>query len=123
MSEETPTPTDATATAAATANATVPAPVDAAAGVAAAEEAPLPVVHVMTGLPASGKTTAARALQAEAGGRMRRVNLDDLRSCSTCRTPRAAAASRTSRRYWPSRTRRSALRSTAVSTWSSTTPT
>ncbi|MFD3722058.1 AAA family ATPase [Streptomyces sp. NPDC058674] len=44
------------------------------------EEVPLPVVHVMTGLPASGKTTAARALQAEAGGRMRRVNLDDLRS-------------------------------------------
>ncbi|MFD5888177.1 AAA family ATPase [Streptomyces sp. NPDC060334] len=40
---------------------------------------PLPVVHVMTGLPASGKTTAARALQAESGGRMRRVNLDDLR--------------------------------------------
>ncbi|CAM5464352.1 phosphatase domain-containing protein [Streptomyces avidinii] len=79
MSEETPTPTDATATAAATADATVPAPVDAAAAVAAAEEAPLPVVHVMTGLPASGKTTAARALQAEAGGRMRRVNLDDLR--------------------------------------------
>ncbi|MFE3558082.1 AAA family ATPase [Streptomyces sp. NPDC059193] len=44
------------------------------------EEPPLPVVHVMTGLPASGKTTAARALQAESGGRMRRVNLDDLRS-------------------------------------------
>ncbi|MEV6953135.1 AAA family ATPase [Streptomyces sp. NPDC051183] len=40
----------------------------------------LPVVHVMTGLPASGKTTAARALQAEAAGRMRRVNLDDLRA-------------------------------------------
>ncbi|MFD3874715.1 AAA family ATPase [Streptomyces sp. NPDC058623] len=40
----------------------------------------LPVVHVMTGLPASGKTTAARALQASAGGRMRRVNLDDLRA-------------------------------------------
>ncbi|MER7463610.1 AAA family ATPase [Streptomyces sp. NPDC097981] len=39
-----------------------------------------PVVHVMTGLPASGKTTAARALQAEAAGRMRRVNLDDLRA-------------------------------------------
>ncbi|MFG2875381.1 RNA ligase [Streptomyces sp. NPDC048337] len=45
-----------------------------------AEASPLPVVHVMTGLPASGKTTAARALQAQAGGRMRRVNLDDLRS-------------------------------------------
>lgn len=39
-----------------------------------------PVVHVMTGLPASGKTTAARALQTEAAGRMRRVNLDDLRA-------------------------------------------
>ncbi|MET9319132.1 AAA family ATPase [Streptomyces sp. NPDC003038] len=38
------------------------------------------MVHVMTGLPASGKTTAARALQAEAQGRMRRVNLDDLRT-------------------------------------------
>ncbi|MEU7551380.1 AAA family ATPase [Streptomyces sp. NPDC044571] len=44
------------------------------------EEPARPVVHVMTGLPASGKTTAARALQAEAGGRMRRVNLDDLRA-------------------------------------------
>ncbi|MFF4366818.1 AAA family ATPase [Streptomyces sp. NPDC001594] len=44
------------------------------------EESELPVVHVMTGLPASGKTTAARALQAEAGGRIRRVNLDDLRA-------------------------------------------
>ncbi|MFE0605199.1 RNA ligase [Streptomyces sp. NPDC058892] len=43
-------------------------------------ESPIPVVHVMTGLPASGKTTAARALQAESGGRMRRVNLDDLRA-------------------------------------------
>ncbi|WP_424215154.1 AAA family ATPase [Streptomyces sp. BI20] len=40
----------------------------------------MPVVHVMTGLPASGKTTAARALQAEGGGRVRRVNLDDLRA-------------------------------------------
>ncbi|MCX5380789.1 AAA family ATPase [Streptomyces sp. NBC_00091] len=44
------------------------------------EEPELPVVHVMTGLPASGKTTAARALQAEAAGRVRRVNLDDLRA-------------------------------------------
>ncbi|MEU2393848.1 AAA family ATPase [Streptomyces sp. NPDC007369] len=44
------------------------------------EEPVRPVVHVMTGLPASGKTTAARALQAEAAGRMRRVNLDDLRT-------------------------------------------
>ncbi|MEU7700825.1 AAA family ATPase [Streptomyces sp. NPDC015492] len=40
----------------------------------------MPVVHVMTGLPASGKTTAARALQAAAEGNMRRVNLDDLRA-------------------------------------------
>ncbi|WP_260609946.1 AAA family ATPase [Streptomyces sp. WAC06614] len=40
----------------------------------------MPVVHVMTGLPASGKTTAARRLQEESGGRMRRVNLDDLRA-------------------------------------------
>ncbi|MFF3326323.1 AAA family ATPase [Streptomyces sp. NPDC002889] len=40
----------------------------------------MPVVHVMTGLPASGKTTAARTLQAESDGRMRRVNLDDLRA-------------------------------------------
>ncbi len=40
----------------------------------------MPVVHVMTGLPASGKTTAARKLQAGAGGRTRRVNLDDLRA-------------------------------------------
>ncbi|MET9437165.1 AAA family ATPase [Streptomyces sp. NPDC006551] len=40
----------------------------------------MPVVHVMTGLPASGKTTAARELQARSEGRMRRVNLDDLRA-------------------------------------------
>ncbi|MEV7418449.1 AAA family ATPase [Streptomyces sp. NPDC089919] len=40
----------------------------------------MPQVHVMTGLPASGKTTAARALQAESDGRLRRVNLDDLRT-------------------------------------------
>ncbi|MGW1374152.1 phosphatase domain-containing protein [Streptomyces sp. NPDC002446] len=40
----------------------------------------MPEVHVMTGLPASGKTTAARKLQAESEGRMRRVNLDDLRN-------------------------------------------
>ncbi|MEV6733588.1 MULTISPECIES: AAA family ATPase [unclassified Streptomyces] len=44
------------------------------------EDPARPVVHVMTGLPASGKTTAARALQAGAAGRMRRVNLDDLRA-------------------------------------------
>lgn len=40
----------------------------------------MPVVHVMTGLPASGKTTAARRLQADSEGRLRRVNLDDLRT-------------------------------------------
>ncbi|WP_406263017.1 AAA family ATPase [Streptomyces sp. NBC_00191] len=40
----------------------------------------MPVVHVMTGLPASGKTSAARSLQADSEGRMRRVNLDDLRA-------------------------------------------
>lgn len=40
----------------------------------------MPTVHVMTGLPASGKTTAARALLAESKGRIRRVNLDDLRA-------------------------------------------
>ncbi|MER7519172.1 AAA family ATPase [Streptomyces sp. NPDC126499] len=40
----------------------------------------MPLVHVMTGLPASGKTTAARALQERSEGRMRRVNLDDLRT-------------------------------------------
>ncbi|WP_234351378.1 AAA family ATPase [Streptomyces sp. XY413] len=58
----------------------IPAPAADRTGRPARREAPLPVVHVMTGLPASGKTTAARALQAEAGGRMRRVNLDDLRA-------------------------------------------
>ncbi|MEU9374331.1 RNA ligase [Streptomyces sp. NPDC048255] len=57
-----------------------PAVGDDAAREAEAGETPLPVVHVMTGLPASGKTTAARALQAQSGGRMRRVNLDDLRA-------------------------------------------
>lgn len=40
----------------------------------------MPTIHVMTGLPASGKTTAARALLAESKGRIRRVNLDDLRA-------------------------------------------
>ncbi|MFE0645535.1 AAA family ATPase [Streptomyces sp. NPDC058877] len=56
----------------------------------------MPVVHVMTGLPASGKTTAARALQAAAEGRVRRVNLDDLRAMldlpATDRSPGAAPA-------------------------------
>ena len=38
-----------------------------------------PVVHVMRGLPASGKSTLARQMMAAAGGRMRRVSLDELR--------------------------------------------
>jgi predicted kinase len=38
-----------------------------------------PVVHLMRGLPASGKSTRARELLAAADGRMRRVSLDDLR--------------------------------------------
>ncbi|MCC9711206.1 AAA family ATPase [Streptomyces sp. MNU76] len=50
----------------------------------------MPVVHVMTGLPASGKTTAARELQAESGGRMRRVNLDDLRQMLDVPLPEGA---------------------------------
>lgn len=36
-------------------------------------------VHVMTGLPASGKTTLATRLVAEAAGRMRYLSRDDLR--------------------------------------------
>lgn len=40
----------------------------------------MPTIHVMTGLPASGKTTAARRLLADSRGRIRRVNLDDLRA-------------------------------------------
>lgn len=62
------------------AQAQAPAPAPACPADPAPQEPVLPVVHVMTGLPASGKTTAARALQAQAGGRMRRVNLDDLRT-------------------------------------------
>ncbi|MDX3640434.1 AAA family ATPase [Streptomyces sp. MB09-02B] len=50
----------------------------------------MPVVHVMTGLPASGKTTAARRLQAESEGRMRRVNLDDLRQMLDIPLPEGA---------------------------------
>lgn len=40
----------------------------------------MPTIHITTGLPASGKTTAARELVAAAKGRMRRVNLDDIRA-------------------------------------------
>ncbi|MFI5880888.1 AAA family ATPase [Streptomyces sp. NPDC051554] len=39
----------------------------------------MPTIHVMTGLPASGKTTAARELLAGSRGHIRRVNLDDIR--------------------------------------------
>jgi predicted kinase len=39
----------------------------------------MPLIHVMTGLPASGKTTAARELLAGSRGHIRRVNLDDIR--------------------------------------------
>lgn len=39
----------------------------------------MPTIHVTTGLPASGKTTAARELLAASRGRIRRVNLDDIR--------------------------------------------
>lgn len=40
----------------------------------------MPTIHVMSGLPASGKTTAARQLLADSRGHVRRVNLDDLRA-------------------------------------------
>lgn len=40
----------------------------------------MPTIHLMTGLPASGKTTRARELMADAHGAMRRVNLDDIRA-------------------------------------------
>jgi predicted kinase len=36
-------------------------------------------IHLTTGLPASGKTTYANKLVAESNGRVRRVNLDDIR--------------------------------------------
>jgi predicted kinase len=39
----------------------------------------MPVIHIMSGLPASGKTTAARDLLAGSRGHIRRVNLDDIR--------------------------------------------
>ncbi|MFI6449420.1 AAA family ATPase [Kitasatospora sp. NPDC050543] len=40
----------------------------------------MPTIHVMTGLPASGKTTRALQLLAESAGRMRRVSLDSIRA-------------------------------------------
>lgn len=40
----------------------------------------MPTIHITTGLPASGKTTAARQLLADSHGSMRRINLDDLRN-------------------------------------------
>src|SRR5581483_299320 len=40
---------------------------------------PMPTVRLTTGLPASGKSTRALQLLADSGGRMRRVNLDDIR--------------------------------------------
>ena len=52
-----------------------PDPVPTGPGVRAAK----PVVHVMRGLPASGKSTLARQMMAAAEGRMRRVSLDELR--------------------------------------------
>ena len=39
----------------------------------------MPTVHLTCGLPASGKTTLARQMCADSGGKLRRVNLDDLR--------------------------------------------
>lgn len=39
----------------------------------------MPTVHLTTGLPASGKTTYAKKLVADSNGRVRRVNLDDIR--------------------------------------------
>jgi predicted kinase len=47
-----------------------------------------PTVHLTRGLPASGKTTFARSLVEQSGGRMRRVNLDDLRAMLDPGTPR-----------------------------------
>lgn len=40
----------------------------------------MPTVTLMRGLPASGKTTIARAMLEQSGGRTRRVNLDELRA-------------------------------------------
>jgi hypothetical protein len=47
-----------------------------------------PTIHLTRGLPASGKTTRALELVAASGGRMRRVNLDDLRAMLDPGTPR-----------------------------------
>lgn len=40
----------------------------------------MPTIHLTRGLPASGKTTFARQLVEQSGGRVRRVNLDELRA-------------------------------------------
>jgi predicted kinase len=40
----------------------------------------MPTVHMTTGLPASGKTSCAVNLVRDSAGRMRRVNLDDIRT-------------------------------------------
>lgn len=40
----------------------------------------MPTIHLTRGLPASGKTTLARELVAASNGRMRRVNLDEIRA-------------------------------------------
>jgi hypothetical protein len=48
----------------------------------------IPTIHLTRGLPASGKTTRALELVADSGGRMRRVNLDDLRAMLDPGTPR-----------------------------------
>lgn len=37
-------------------------------------------VHLTTGLPGSGKSTHARRMVADSGGRLRRVNMDDIRA-------------------------------------------
>lgn len=40
----------------------------------------MPIIHILSGLPASGKSTFARNLVGASAGRVRRVNLDDIRT-------------------------------------------
>lgn len=40
----------------------------------------MPLIHILSGLPASGKSTFARNLVGASAGRVRRVNLDDIRA-------------------------------------------